>query len=59
MDPTLPETAYDRPLALHPLVYLVEGDEVTIGRTDTDSYAIFPRYLFQVPVGDARSPGPA
>jgi hypothetical protein len=32
----------DAPLALHPLVFLEEGDEVTIGRTDTDSYAIFP-----------------
>jgi len=32
----------DTPLALHPLVYLEEGEEVTIGRPDTDSYAIFP-----------------
>ncbi|MEV7546766.1 hypothetical protein [Streptomyces sp. NPDC089915] len=30
------------PLALHPLVYLEDGDEVTIGRRDTESYAIFP-----------------
>lgn len=36
------EVREDRPLALHPLVYLVEGDEVTIGRADIDSYAIFP-----------------
>ncbi|MFG2877841.1 hypothetical protein ACGFYU_23050 [Streptomyces sp. NPDC048337] len=32
----------DTPLALHPLVFLEDGDEVTIGRRDTDSYAIFP-----------------
>jgi len=32
----------DRPVRLHPLVYLAEGDEVTIGRTDIDSYGIFP-----------------
>ncbi|MEU2156214.1 hypothetical protein ABZ532_14555 [Streptomyces sp. NPDC019396] len=32
----------DTPLALHPLVYLDDGEEVTIGRPDTDSYAIFP-----------------
>ncbi|WP_156755181.1 hypothetical protein [Actinokineospora pegani] len=32
----------DQPLAFHPLVYLEDGDEVTIGRPDTDSYAVFP-----------------
>ncbi|MEU9835109.1 collagen-like protein [Streptosporangium sp. NPDC048047] len=32
----------DRPLPLHPLVYLEDGEEVTVGRPDTDSYAIFP-----------------
>ncbi|MGW7455642.1 hypothetical protein [Streptomyces sp. NPDC054787] len=32
----------DTPLALHPLVYVEDGGEVTIGRRDTDSYAIFP-----------------
>lgn len=32
----------DRVVPLHPLVYLDEGDEVTIGRPETDSYAIFP-----------------
>lgn len=32
----------DRPLPLYPLVYLEEGDEVTVGRLDTDSYAVFP-----------------
>jgi len=31
----------DPPL-LHPLVYLEDGEGVTIGRVDTDSYAIFP-----------------
>ncbi len=35
-------TDVDRAVPLHPLVYLTEGDEVTIGRPDTDSYAIFP-----------------
>ncbi len=32
----------DRPLRLHPLTYLEEGDEVTVGRADTDSYGLFP-----------------
>ncbi len=32
----------DRRVVLHPLVYLADGDEVTIGRPDIDSYAIFP-----------------
>lgn len=32
----------DAPVLLHPLVYFQEGDEVTIGRRDTDSYGIFP-----------------
>ncbi|GLW56509.1 hypothetical protein [Kitasatospora phosalacinea] len=42
---TLPAPAapdLDRPVALHPLVYLEEGDEVTVGRVDTDSYAVLP-----------------
>ncbi|MEV7807514.1 hypothetical protein AB0O28_31655 [Microbispora sp. NPDC088329] len=34
--------APDRPLPLHQLVYLPEGDEITVGRPDTDSYGIFP-----------------
>lgn len=32
----------DRPVPLHPLVFLEDGDEVTIGRADVDSYGIFP-----------------
>ncbi|HEU5268653.1 MAG TPA: hypothetical protein VFU36_01925, partial [Jatrophihabitans sp.] len=32
----------DQPVRLYPLVYLAEGDEVTIGRADIDSYGIFP-----------------
>lgn len=32
----------DRPVQLHPLVFLEDGDEVTIGRADVDSYGIFP-----------------
>ena len=36
------EVDLDRPLRLHPLVFLPDGDEVTIGRSDIDSYGIFP-----------------
>lgn len=32
----------DQPVLFHPLVYLDDGDGVTIGRADIDSYAIFP-----------------
>ena len=32
----------DRPIALYPLVYLDEDDQVTVGRADIDSYAILP-----------------
>jgi hypothetical protein len=32
----------DQPLRLHPLTYLEEGDEVTVGRADIDSYGLFP-----------------
>lgn len=32
----------DRPVPLHPLVYLPDGDEVTVGRPDADAYGIFP-----------------
>lgn len=32
----------DAPLRLHPLTYLEEGDEVTVGRADIDSYGLFP-----------------
>jgi len=32
----------DAPLRLHPLTYLEEGDEVTVGRTDIDCYGLFP-----------------
>ncbi|MDI2132953.1 hypothetical protein [Yinghuangia seranimata] len=31
-----------RSLALHPLTYLDEGDEVTVGRADVDSYCVLP-----------------
>jgi hypothetical protein len=33
-------SSFDRPIPLHPLVYLPEGDQVTIGRADVDSYCI-------------------
>jgi hypothetical protein len=32
----------DAPLVLHPLVHLADHGEVTIGRPDTESFAIFP-----------------
>lgn len=32
----------DRAVLLHPLAYLAEGDEVTVGRRDIDSYAVLP-----------------
>ncbi|MFI6094735.1 hypothetical protein ACIA8G_04235 [Lentzea sp. NPDC051213] len=32
----------DQTVPLHPLVFLEDGDEVTIGRPDVDSYGIFP-----------------
>ncbi len=31
-----------RPIPLHPLVYLPDGDDVTVGRRDIDSYAVLP-----------------
>lgn len=41
-DPAAIQYDPGRPLALHPLVHLTDGDEVTVGRRDTDTYAIFP-----------------
>jgi hypothetical protein len=35
-------TDLDRPLRLHPLTYLEEGEEVTAGRADTNSFGLFP-----------------
>ena len=32
----------DRPVRLHPLNFLAEDGEVVVGRTDIDSYAVFP-----------------
>jgi hypothetical protein len=32
----------DQPLRLHPLTFLPEGDEVTVGRPDINSYGMFP-----------------
>jgi hypothetical protein len=32
----------DSPIRLHPLTYLEEGEEVTVGRADIDSYGLFP-----------------
>lgn len=32
----------DRPIAVHELTYLDEGEEVTVGRADIDSYAVLP-----------------
>lgn len=33
----------DPPLRFHSLSFLDEGDEVVVGRADTDSYGVFPR----------------
>ncbi|HEU5270488.1 MAG TPA: hypothetical protein VFU36_11245, partial [Jatrophihabitans sp.] len=41
-DSSLPEYHVDRPIALHPLVFLDEGEEVTVGRLDADSYCVLP-----------------
>ncbi|MGP4027115.1 hypothetical protein [Actinomadura sp. 3N407] len=32
----------ERPVAVHPLAYRADRGEVTVGRTDIDSYAVFP-----------------
>jgi hypothetical protein len=32
----------DQPVVLHALTFLDEGDEVTVGRPDTDSYCVLP-----------------
>lgn len=32
----------DRPLAIHPLTFLDEGDDVTVGRPDRNSFAVLP-----------------
>lgn len=32
----------DLPLAVFPLTYLEDGDEVTVGRTDTNTFAVLP-----------------
>jgi hypothetical protein len=37
-----PAVDLDRPLALHPLTFLDEGSEVTVGRADIDSYCVLP-----------------
>ncbi|GGW32249.1 hypothetical protein GCM10010503_05020 [Streptomyces lucensis JCM 4490] len=39
---TTPSPDFDRPVRLHPLTYLEEGEEVTVGRADIDSYGLFP-----------------
>ncbi|MEU6401624.1 hypothetical protein [Streptomyces sp. NPDC046985] len=39
---TTPSRDFDRPVPLHPLTYLEEGEEVTVGRADIDSYGLFP-----------------
>jgi hypothetical protein len=32
----------DQPLNLHPITYLDEGDEVTLGRANSDNFGVFP-----------------
>jgi hypothetical protein len=39
---TAAEMDLDTPLRLHPLTFLEEGEEVTVGRADIDSYGLFP-----------------
>ncbi|WP_129306887.1 hypothetical protein [Streptomyces sp. L2] len=39
---TTPSPDLDQPVRLHPLTYLEEGEEVTVGRADIDSYGLFP-----------------
>ncbi len=39
---TTAQPKLDIPLRLHPLTFLEEGDEVTVGRADINSYALFP-----------------
>ncbi|MEU6220969.1 hypothetical protein ABZ845_26210 [Streptomyces sp. NPDC047022] len=39
---TPPSRNLDEPVRLHPLTYLEEGEEVTVGRADIDSYGLFP-----------------
>ncbi|WP_370941984.1 hypothetical protein AB5J62_23020 [Amycolatopsis sp. cg5] len=36
------DTDLDRPVAVHPLTFLDEGDEVTVGRADIDAYCVLP-----------------
>ena len=31
-----------RPLRFHPLAFLEDGGEVVVGRSDIDSYGVFP-----------------
>jgi hypothetical protein len=39
---TVTELDLNTPLHLHPLTFLDEGEEVTVGRADIDSYGLFP-----------------
>lgn len=39
---TVAQFDLDEPLRLHPLTYLVDGEDVTVGRADIDSYGVFP-----------------
>lgn len=36
------QRAHDRPVLLHSLVFLDEGEEVTVGRADVDGYVVLP-----------------
>jgi hypothetical protein len=36
------QRAHDRPVLLHSLVFLDEGSEVTVGRSDVDGYVVLP-----------------
>ncbi|MBM7774873.1 hypothetical protein JOD54_005077 [Actinokineospora baliensis] len=39
---TAPALDLDRPLALHPLTFHADGDEVTVGRADIGLFGVFP-----------------
>lgn len=38
----VPQRSTEGTLRFHPLTFLVEGDDVVVGRVDTDSYGVFP-----------------
>ncbi|MFF5173704.1 hypothetical protein ACFY3U_13805 [Micromonospora sp. NPDC000089] len=39
---TIAPSTMHQPLRVHPLTYLPDGDDVVVGRTDVDSFGVFP-----------------